>query len=124
MREPDCLDCVRFALQQFASRVQRDHASLVILSNYEIDRATGSAEWLRNAADGVPVVSLARHLAARNGTRQDVRWGHDYHWNPTGHRWAARALLRYLRENENVCRERRPHSGGVPRTSRESTYRR
>lgn len=103
MREPNCLDCVRFALQQFTSRVQRDHASLVILSNYEIDRATGTAEWLRNAAGGVPVVSLARYLAARNGSRQDVRWDHDYHWNPTGHLWAARALLEYLRSNENVC---------------------
>lgn len=96
-----CLECASLALRQFATRTQRDNAALVILAE---DRIEGLlAEWLDRVADGLPVISLADYLAARKLTNRDVIWDHDRHWNPTGHRLAAEALLEYLRANEAVC---------------------
>ena len=96
-----CLDCTSFALRQFESRARRDNASLVILSEYRIEGEL--AEWLNRLADGLPVISLADYLATRKLTKRDVRWDHDLHWNPSGHRVAAEALLEYLRANEAIC---------------------
>ena len=100
---PENLHAVRFALQQFAIRVQRDNASLVILSEHlgHVDRAGP----LRSAAGDIPVVAFHDYMVARGRTSEDRRWDHDYHWNPDGHRWAAQALLEYLRNNQAICRQ-------------------
>ena len=99
---PAILRATRFALQQFAIRVQRDNASLVILSEHlgHVDRAGP----LRSAAGDIPVVAFHDYMVARGRTSEDRRWDHDYHWNPDGHRWAAQAVLEYLRTNQAVCR--------------------
>ena len=98
---PRCLDCTRFALRQFEIRARRDHVSLVILSGHSIRGAR--AELLARVADGLPVISLSDYLAARGIHRREIRWNHDNHWNPTGHRLVAEALLEYIRANPSVC---------------------
>ena len=100
---PGNLHATRFALQHFAVRAERDNASLVILSERlsHVDRAGA----LRSAAGDIPIVAFHDYMVARGRTSKDRRWDHDYHWNPDGHRWAAQAVLEYLRTNQAICRQ-------------------
>ena len=109
----DGLDFTGFALDQFRERADRDGAALVILtSNYMgargdlgFDRLTALAE-----ARGIPVIDYNDYVLRQGAEpRRDARWKHDPHWNVAGHRWAAEALLEYLKENQEICtRRKRP----------------
>ena len=109
----DGLDFTGFALDQFRERAARDGAALVILtSNYMgtrgdvgFDRLTALAE-----ARGIPVIDYHDYVIRQGAEpRRDTRWEHDNHWNIAGHRWAAEALLEYLKENQEICtRRKRP----------------
>ena len=98
---PVPLDYTRFALRQFRFSAAHDNASLAILSNYRIWGP--AADMLASVADGIPVISQDDYLTAHGRSFQDVRWDHDGHWNPAGHRLAAQAVLEWLRTNEAVC---------------------
>ena len=54
-------------------------------------------------ARDVPVVDQRDWIVRQGGDVADARWAHDAHWSPTGHRWAAEALLEYLKRNQDVC---------------------
>ena len=109
----DGLDFTGFALDQFRERADRDGAALVVLtSNYMgtrgdlgFDRLTALAE-----ARGIPVIDYHDYVLRQGAEpRRDTRWEHDNHWNIAGHRWAAEALLEYLKENQEICtRRKRP----------------
>ena len=104
----DALDVTRFALERFRERAERDGATLVILANYDL---LGEGEpWftlLRELATtnggGIPVISQHDYIAGVGGESRDGRWPHDYHWNATGHRWAAEAILEWLKRNPEAC---------------------
>lgn len=95
------LESTRFALRQFSLAVTHDDAALVILSNYRIWGPWADA--LASVADRIPIISQDDYLTAHGLSFQDVRWDHDGHWNPAGHRLAAQAVLEWLRANEAVC---------------------
>ena len=109
----DALDFTGFALDQFRERADRDGAALVILSSHYIgtrgdlgfDRLTALAE-----PRGIPVIDYNDYVIRQGAEpRRDARWKHDSHWNTAGHRWAAEALLEYLKENQEICtRRKRP----------------
>ena len=104
----EALDTISFALEQFRERAERDGAALVILAAYDV-RGEGDPwfERLRGLAagigEGIPVISQHDHIIAAGGRIEDARWEHEYHWNPTGHRRAAEALLEWLKANPEVC---------------------
>ena len=96
-----------FGLDQFVERTERDGASLVILTIHDMrtrgypafDRLNAMAE-----ARGIPIINqydYIRHQGADPET--DPRWTRDFHWNEQGHQWAAEALLKYIKENPEVC---------------------
>lgn len=58
------------------------------------------------AARGIPVVDQSDHIRRRGAARRDAHWANDLHWNAAGHRWAAEALLDYLKRNPEVCARR------------------
>ena len=111
----DALDFTAFALDQFRERADRDGSALVILSSHYIgtrgdlgfDRLTALAE-----PRGIPVIDYNDYVLRQGAEpRRDARWKHDSHWNAAGHRWAAEALLEYLKENQEICtRRKRPTS--------------
>ena len=111
----DALDFTAFALDQFRERAARDGAALVILSSHYIgtrgdlgfDRLTALAE-----PRGIPVIDYNDYVLRQGAEpRRDARWEHNAHWNTAGHRWAAEALLEYLKENQEICtRRKRPTS--------------
>lgn len=56
------------------------------------------------AADqGIPVINQGDFIYRQGGELRDAEWTHNAHWNPTGYRWAAEALLAYLKQNQDVC---------------------
>ena len=102
-------DVTRFALEQFHERAERDGAALVILATHTL-RGDGDPHFvlLREMAagigkEGIPVISQYDHIIAANGQTRDARWAGESHWNATGHRWAAEAILEWLKRNPEVC---------------------
>jgi len=96
-----------FALDQFQERTGRDGAALVLLKTYTLQKT--EQPWSRRLdalvrARGIPVIDEYEHVVRRGGRMEDVHWLHDGHWNPVGHRWAAEAVLDYLKRNREVCR--------------------
>ena len=107
----EALDMTRFALEQFRERAERDGAALVILASHTLGgEGDGLFELLRGLADAVgggggriPIISQYDHVIAEGVRIEDLHWAHDYHWNATGHRWAAEAIREWMRENPEVC---------------------
>ena len=97
-----------FGLDQFKERAARDGAALVILATHRMHRWGGSpfARMSEMAAErGIPVIDQGDVIHRQGAELRDVSWVHDDHWNPTGHQWAAKALLEYLKQNQDVCGE-------------------
>ena len=107
----DALDMTGFALDQFKARADRDGVALIILATHTM-RTTGNGryDWLNAlaAARGIPVVDQYDYIVGRGNAVEDAHWTHDIHWNPTGHRCAAEALLDYLKQHPTVCVPDRP----------------
>ena len=100
------LGFAEFALDEFVERARRDGVVLVILATYQMgDR--NSRPWLllneMAAERGIPVINQHEYIIDRGGAIGDARFSHDWHWNATGHQWAAEALLEYLKENQEIC---------------------
>ena len=104
----DALDYTAFALDQFKVRAARDGTRLVILASHDMklkswgprlfDRLQGMAAGL-----GIPVIDQAAYILRQGATLRDAQWRHNAHWNIAGHRWAAGALLEWLRQHQEVC---------------------
>ena len=105
----EALDLTVFALEQFRERAERDGAALVILATHDVEgEGRPWFELLRALVDrigggGIPVISQYDHIVAAGGEVADARWTNDGHWNATGHRWAAEAILEWLKRNGEVC---------------------
>ena len=102
----DALDTTAFALDQFKTRADRDGAVLVILATDALGASRDERfDWLNAMAKarGIPVINLYDYIIRQGGRTWDARWPDDIHWNPTGHRWAAEALLEFLKEHPETC---------------------
>ena len=122
----DALDFTAFALDQFRERADRDGAALVILTSNNMgtrgdlgfDRLTALAE-----PRSIPVIDYNDYVL-RQGAEpgRDARWKHDSHWNTAGHRWAAEALLEYLKANQEICTRRNSPISPPPLPSWRTDY--
>ena len=102
----EALAFTAFALDEFKRRTERDGAALVILATHLMSNFGGSALARLNemaAERGIPVIDQGDFIHRQSAELRDAHWAHDGHWNPTGHRWAAEALLEYLKRNRDVC---------------------
>ena len=102
----EALAFTAFGLDQFKDRAGRDGAALVILATYRMHRFGGGtfARMSEMAAErGIPVIDQSDFIHRQGAELRDARWAHDDHWSPTGHQWAAEALLEYLKQNQDVC---------------------
>ena len=102
----EALAFTAFALDEFKRRTEHDGAALVILATHEMSDFGGGvlARLNETAAErGIPVIDQGDFIRRQGAELRDARWAHDYHWNPAGHRWAAQALLEYLKRNRDVC---------------------
>ena len=113
----DALDFTAFGLDQFRERADRDGAALVILSTRTFDRLTALAE-----PRGIPVIDQYDYILRQGAEPRDAAWANNWHWNVAGHRWAAEALLEYLKENQEICTKRKSPTSSPPRPSWRKNY--
>jgi len=103
----EALAYTAFGIDQFKRRADRDGVKLAILSAsmYMGTRGDPQFDRLRVIAEarGIPVISYYDYIAGQGREAQDGILGFDHHWNPTGHEWAAEAVLEWLKENQDVC---------------------
>lgn len=104
----EALGALRFALEQFRERAERDGAALVILATQRFQNVrAGLAPPFPNSGpeevEDIPVITQRAHFRAEGLRSRDMRWDNDIHWNPVGHHWAAVAILEWLRQNPEVC---------------------
>ena len=102
----EAVEVTAFALDQFKDRIERDGGSLVILSTHTMGtRGSVLFDVLSALAEarGIPVIDQYDYILRQGGKIEEAHWAHDQHWNPTGHRWAAEALLEYLQQHLEVC---------------------
>ena len=102
----EALAYTRFGLEQFKRRAERDGANLVILSTHSM-RAFGDLPFNRMSAMAdaldIPVIDQRDYIVRIGANPKDSQWNHDAHWNRDGHRWAAEALLEWLKDNQDAC---------------------
>ena len=103
----EAMEYTAFGIEQFKRRANRDNATLAILpvapqmgtqGDPQFDRLNAIAE-----ARGIPIINNYDYIVRRGHAPEDARWSHDPHWNPTGHQWAAEAVLEWLKENQEGC---------------------
>ena len=105
----DALAYTEFGLEQFKRRAERDGARLAILAIHRT-KVNGELPFARliamaDALD-IPVIEQYDYILRIGADPKHAEWKHDPHWNEDGHRWAAEALLEWLRNNQDVCNER------------------
>ena len=102
----EALEYTKFGLEQFKRRADRDDAKIVILSTH-IMKTFGIQRFERLTAIAaeldIPVIDQHDYIISTGAVPTDAKWKHDWHWNKDGHRWAAEALLEWLRDNQEVC---------------------
>ena len=92
-------DATEFGLRQFKQRTDHDGAALMVLTVYDsVGRGSPVFDRLSAVADSlnIPVVSQYDYIVKRGFRIEDAYWGHDEHWTPAGHRWAAEAIWEYI----------------------------
>ena len=102
----EALAFTAFGLDEFKARTERDGAALVILASHRMHRFGGGTFARLNemaAERRIPVIDQAEVIYRQGAELRDAGWAHNDHWNPTGHQWAAEALLEYLKRNPGVC---------------------
>ena len=53
----------------------------------------------------IPIIDQYDYIVRQGGRVEDAHWAHDWHWSPIGHRWAAEALLEYLKQHPEISEE-------------------
>ena len=103
----EALEYTAFGIDQFKRRADRDGAALAILAETnmktrghpQFDRLYAIAE-----ARDIPVISQYDYILSQGHDYRDGRLSvSDFHWNAVGHRWAAEAVLEWLKANQDVC---------------------
>ena len=103
----EALEYTAFGVEQFKRRADRDGATLAILAATDEMGTRGDLHFERlnaiAAPRGIPVISQYDYVVSQGYDYMDGRWRNDAHWNATGHRWAAEAVLEWLKENQEAC---------------------
>ncbi|MFD2235145.1 hypothetical protein [Phaeospirillum tilakii] len=102
----EAIDFTGFALDEFQRRAETDHARLVILATHSLRvHGDGPFHYLKRLADArsIPVIDQWDYIKAAGGDVGAANFRHDGHWTPAGHRWAAEALLAWMRDNPSWC---------------------
>ena len=105
----EALEYTAFGIEQFKRRTDRDGAKLAILAatrrmgtrgDPQFDRLSAIAE-----ARDIPVISEYDYTVSQgyHDALDKSLFRSNFHWTPTGHQWAAEAVLEWLKANQDVC---------------------
>ena len=113
----EAIDLTRCTFVAWKALAETDHFRLVLMATDNVTKAGwmkyeeyGQIDRLKNISRelNLPLLDLYP-IFSRNGGAGSARWKHDGHWNPTGHRWAADALLDFLTQGGYLKPEARTH---------------
>lgn len=96
-------DLMVFAMDEFSMRAARDGFNLLILANHtfmdsrKLTLMTSIAE-----GKGIPIINMGEYMAL-HGANLKIHWPNDFHLTPYGHEWAAKILLDFLKNNQEIC---------------------
>ena len=103
----EALEYTAFGVEQFKLRADRDGAQLAILAVHSYMGTQGDPQFDRLSAIAetydIPVISQYDYMVSQEYEAEDAVLGFDYHWSPTGHQWAAEAVMEWLNANQDVC---------------------
>ena len=103
----DALEYTKFGLERFKRRAERDDAKLVILAVHRMKMWGGGSSFNRLTAIadelGIPVIDQHEYIIRMGAKPKDAQLKYDIHWGKNGHKWAAEALLEWLKDNQDVC---------------------
>ena len=103
----EALEYTAFGIDQFKRRADRDGATLIILAASERIGTQGDPQFDRLSAiakaHSIPLISQYDYVSKQGHDYMNGRFTNDHHWNPTGHQWAAEAVLEWLKENQEAC---------------------
>ncbi len=95
----DALASTRCAFAAWKELARQDGFRLTVAADSNVDDPAAPAELQRLrsilADVGLPLLNL-RDDFSKHGDLRLTRWKFDSHWTPTGHRWAADALLQHV----------------------------
>ena len=109
-----------FALDAFRAEAARDGSTVVALLSTSV--ATGLLHPDHNGprlrryhgallklmslleARGIPYTDQQAYIDAHGVAADEMRFVHDRHWSPKGHRYAAESLLRLFKQHPELCK--------------------
>jgi hypothetical protein len=104
----DAVASTKCAFAEWKRLAAEDGFSLLVVATEHVEgpNSTGQIDRLKFILDelDLPLLNL-RPVFARRGDLSASRWKFDGHWTPTGHHWAADAILDYLRAHRMLTRE-------------------
>jgi hypothetical protein len=98
-----------YALQEFKTVVERDGASLVILSTHSMRPPLVENERLFERLSAfaaeldIPVIDQTGYIESIGEDPKDANFQNDGHWNKQGHMWAAEALMDFFEDRLDEC---------------------
>ena len=103
----EALEYTAFGIDQFKRRADRDGATMAILAASDEMGRRGDPQFDRISAiadaRGIPLISQYDYIVRQGYDYWGARFRNDYHWNATGHQYAAEAVLEWLKQNQDVC---------------------
>ena len=100
----DALVSTRCAFAEWKRLAREDGFKLVVAASEGVvqngPQLIGRLQGLLQELD-IPLIDLYPVFAQRGDIRE-AHWKADSHWSPTGHRWAADAILQYLVAQEMI----------------------
>jgi hypothetical protein len=102
----EAVELTKCAFGAWKRRAEQDGFQLMVLATDNVTKGPGMQNPEYGQIRRLEVIAHELHLPLldlypiflKRGGPELARWKHDAHWNPTGHRWAADALLDFLRQ--------------------------
>jgi hypothetical protein len=107
----EALGATEAALRAYAALAREDGFRLVVLGSHSMrdpsrrEGESSQVERLRAILDrlDIPYIDQLAHIRAADGRPEDAQFSRDGHWSAQGHRWAAEAILTWVRTNALHC---------------------
>lgn len=98
-----------YAIGEFQKRAREDNAELAIFAASEMrllnhNGSNRSFETLKAMAEklSIPLIDQYDYIVANGGNPIDSQFKYDRHWSKQGHKWAADAVLNFIKDSR-VC---------------------
>jgi hypothetical protein len=104
----EAISLTKCAFAEWKKLAAEDRFQLLVVAAEQVDQPNrpGQINRLKAMLEdlNIPLLNLRPEFLKR-GDLRSASWQFDGHWNPTGHRWAAEAIVEYIMANHVVPHE-------------------